>query len=93
MKFYTPLDIGMNSRVEKGEVVRDAGGVGMILANVATNDEDLVANSHLLLAVAVGCKAGDLIKKYVRSDRNPTAFVDFWWDHVKCAAFAHGRSV
>nr|POE60550.1 subtilisin-like protease sbt1.8 [Quercus suber] len=62
--------IGMNSRVEKGELVRDAGGVRMILANVAANDKGLVADSHLLPTVEVGCKAGNLIKKYLRSDRN-----------------------
>ncbi|KAK7852005.1 subtilisin-like protease sbt1.8 [Quercus suber] len=59
-------NIGMNSRVEKGELVRDAGGVRMILANVAANDKGLVADSHLLPTVEVGCKAGNLIKKYLR---------------------------
>nr|POE78995.1 subtilisin-like protease sbt1.8 [Quercus suber] len=70
-------EIGINSHVEKGEVVRDAGGVGMILANMDAKDEDLVANSHLLPAVAVGFRAGDLIKKYLRSDNNPTALLTF----------------
>ncbi|XP_030942107.1 subtilisin-like protease SBT1.8 [Quercus lobata] len=49
----------------------------MILANMAANGEELVANSHLLPAVAVGCKVGDLIKKYVRSDRNPAVLLTF----------------
>lgn len=36
-------DRGINARVEKGKVVRDAGGVGMILANTAASGEELVA--------------------------------------------------
>ncbi|XP_077236374.1 subtilase family protein [Tasmannia lanceolata] len=70
-------DRGMNARVEKGLVVREAGGVGMILANTAASGEELVADSHLLPAVAVGQKVGDLIRRYVRSDRNPTAVLSF----------------
>ncbi|KAK9275108.1 hypothetical protein L1049_022367 [Liquidambar formosana] len=70
-------DRGINARVEKGEVVRDAGGVGMILANTAASGEELVADSHLLPAVAVGKKVGDLIREYVRSDPNPTAVLSF----------------
>ncbi|ERN11298.1 subtilisin-like protease SBT1.8 [Amborella trichopoda] len=59
-------DRGINARVEKGEVVRSAGGAGMILANTAANGEELVADSHQLPAVAVGKKAGDEIRAYVR---------------------------
>ncbi|KAB1209505.1 Subtilisin-like protease [Morella rubra] len=70
-------DRGINARVEKGAVVRNAGGVGMILANTAASGEELVADSHLLPAVAVGRKAGDLIRKYVRSDPKPTAVLSF----------------
>ncbi|XP_059432690.1 subtilisin-like protease SBT1.8 [Corylus avellana] len=70
-------DRGINARVEKGAVVRDAGGVGMILANTAVSGEELVADSHLLPAVAVGRKAGDMIREYVRSDPNPTAVLSF----------------
>lgn len=70
-------DRGVNARVEKGEVVRDAGGVGMILANTAANGEELVADSHLIPAVAVGRKMGDVIREYVKSDANPTALLGF----------------
>lgn len=70
-------DRGINARVEKGAVVRDAGGIGMILANTAASGEELVADSHLLPAVAVGKKIGDVIREYVRSDRNPTALLSF----------------
>ncbi|KAG1334338.1 putative Subtilisin-like protease SBT1.8 [Cocos nucifera] len=70
-------DRGINARVEKGEVVKEAGGVGMILANAAANGESLVADSHLLPAVAVGAKGGDLIREYVQSDPNPMGVLSF----------------
>ncbi|KAK8515454.1 hypothetical protein V6N12_075496 [Hibiscus sabdariffa] len=70
-------DRGTNARVEKGAVVRDAGGIGMILANTPVSGEELVADSHLLPAVAVGRKVGDLIRQYARSDPNPTATLVF----------------
>ncbi|CAK7352430.1 unnamed protein product [Dovyalis caffra] len=70
-------DRGVNPRVEKGAVVRDAGGVGMILANTAESGEELVADSHLLPAVAVGRKVGDVIREYVKSDTNPRAVLSF----------------
>lgn len=70
-------DRGISARVEKGAVVRDAGGVGMILANTAATGEELVADSHLLPAMAVGRKVGDIIRKYVETDKNPTAVLRF----------------
>ncbi|KAK8660041.1 hypothetical protein V6N13_050977 [Hibiscus sabdariffa] len=70
-------DRGTNARVEKGAVVRDAGGVGMILANTSGSGEELVADSHLLPAIAVGRKIGDLIREYARSHRKPTAKLVF----------------
>nr|GMC63603.1 subtilisin-like protease SBT1.8 [Ipomoea batatas] len=70
-------DRGTNPRVEKGLVVRRAGGVGMILANTEESGEELVADSHLLPAVAVGRKMGDLIRQYVKTARNPTAVLSF----------------
>ncbi|GMH04140.1 hypothetical protein Nepgr_005979 [Nepenthes gracilis] len=70
-------DRGINPRVEKGAVVRDAGGVGMILANTAASGEELVADSHLLPAVAVGMKVGNRIRGYMKRAANPTAVLSF----------------
>lgn len=70
-------DRGVNARVEKGAVVRDAGGLGMIMANTAASGEELVADSHLLPAIAVGKKTGDLLREYIKSDSNPTALLVF----------------
>ncbi|XP_010464171.1 PREDICTED: subtilisin-like protease SBT1.7 [Camelina sativa] len=68
-------DRGINARVQKGDVVKAAGGVGMILANTAANGEELVADAHLLPATTVGEKAGDLIRHYVTTDPHPTATI------------------
>nr|DAD41447.1 TPA_asm: hypothetical protein HUJ06_015770 [Nelumbo nucifera] len=70
-------DRGVNARVQKGSVVKQAGGAGMILANTAANGEELVADAHLLPATAVGQKTGDMIKNYLFSDPNPTATIIF----------------
>lgn len=68
-------DRGINARVQKGFVVRDAGGAGMVLANTAANGEELVADAHLLPAAGVGEKEGTLIKSYIASDPKPTATI------------------
>lgn len=70
-------DRGVNPRVQKGSVVRQAGGLGMILTNTASNGEELVADAHLLPATAVGLKTGEAIKDYLFSDPNPTATIVF----------------
>jgi subtilisin family serine protease len=70
-------DRGTNPRVQKGLVVQEAGGAGMVLANTAANGEELVADAHLLPATAVGQKEGDSIKSYILSDPNPTATIVF----------------
>uniref|UniRef100_A0A0E0KG86 Subtilisin-like protease n=1 Tax=Oryza punctata TaxID=4537 RepID=A0A0E0KG86_ORYPU len=68
-------DRGVSARVQKGFVVRDAGGAGMVLSNTAANGEELVADAHLLPAAGVGAKEGAAIKAYVASDPNPTATI------------------
>ncbi|XP_030497999.2 subtilisin-like protease SBT1.7 [Cannabis sativa] len=68
-------DRGGNSRAQKGQVVKDAGGVGMILSNTESYGEELVADAHLLPTAAVGQKNGDLIKAYLSSEANPTATI------------------
>nr|GMD58874.1 subtilisin-like protease SBT1.8 [Ipomoea batatas]GME05348.1 subtilisin-like protease SBT1.8 [Ipomoea batatas] len=70
-------DRGSNARVEKGVVVRQAGGVGMILANTVASGEELVADSHMVPAVAVGRKMGDVIREYVKTAKSPTAALSF----------------
>ncbi|KAG5598866.1 hypothetical protein H5410_030236, partial [Solanum commersonii] len=50
-------------QVQKGQVVKEVRGVGMILTNTAANGEELVADSHFL-AVAVGVMAERAVKHY-----------------------------
>ncbi|RDX68033.1 Subtilisin-like protease SBT1.7, partial [Mucuna pruriens] len=66
-------DRGNFSRVEKGLAVKTAGGAGMVLANMESDGEDLVADAHLLPSVAVGFKAAKFIRMYLSSAKNPTA--------------------
>ena len=68
-------DRGSNSRVQKGLVVKDAGGAGMVLANTEYFGEEQVADAHLLPTSAVGQKAGDSIKSYISSDPSPMATI------------------
>ncbi|GAB4838509.1 hypothetical protein Ancab_028055 [Ancistrocladus abbreviatus] len=70
-------DRGSNPRVAKGLVVKKAGGIGMILANGATNGEGLVGDAHLIPACALGANEGDLVKSYVSSAKFPTATINF----------------
>ncbi|KAL6960280.1 hypothetical protein U1Q18_004395 [Sarracenia purpurea var. burkii] len=70
-------DRGISPRVQKGQVVKNAGGIGMILSNTAANGDELVADSHLLPAVAVGEIAGNAIKHYALKNSNATATLAF----------------
>ncbi|XP_061356781.1 subtilisin-like protease SBT1.5 [Gastrolobium bilobum] len=74
-------DRGINSRAAKGEVVKKAGGVGMILANGVFDGEGLVADCHVLPATSVGAVGGDEIRKYIstasQSRSPPTATIIF----------------
>ncbi|XP_021826896.1 subtilisin-like protease SBT1.3 [Prunus avium] len=70
-------DRGISPRVQKGQVVKDAGGVGMILANTAANGEELVADCHLVPAVAVGETEAKAIKHYALTSPRATATLAF----------------
>uniref|UniRef100_A0A1D1XWS4 Subtilisin-like protease n=1 Tax=Anthurium amnicola TaxID=1678845 RepID=A0A1D1XWS4_9ARAE len=73
-------DRGINSRAAKGEVVRKAGGVGMVLANGVFDGEGLVADCHVLPAAAVGAAGGDVIRRYIADappKSPPTATIVF----------------
>ncbi|KAK7309171.1 hypothetical protein RJT34_05695 [Clitoria ternatea] len=70
-------DRGDTPRSEKGFVVKNAGGVGMVLVNSKQDGEGLVADAHVLPTTAVGYKAGQAIKKYLSSNPKPTAKIEF----------------
>ncbi|KAL6566743.1 hypothetical protein OROMI_015147 [Orobanche minor] len=70
-------DRGGNARVVKGEVVKKAGGVGVVVANVAPIGEGLVADSYLIPGLAVTESAGQTIRDYINSSPNPRARMAF----------------
>lgn len=74
---------GGNPRVEKGLVVKNAGGAGMILVNGEAYGEELVADPHLLPAASLGQKSSEILKKYVFSSTNPTAKIQFLGTHLE----------
>ncbi|MFF1820190.1 S8 family serine peptidase [Kribbella sp. NPDC058245] len=66
-------DRGVNARVDKSAQVKAAGGVGMILLNIApgTLDSDL----HTVPTVHLDDKATPAVKAYVSGTANPTATI------------------
>lgn len=74
---------GGNSRVEKGLVVKSAGGIGMILANNEEYGEELIADSHLLPAASLGQKSSTILKDYVFNSPNPKAKIVFGGTHLQ----------
>ncbi|WP_158674272.1 S8 family serine peptidase [Pseudokineococcus lusitanus] len=66
-------DRGVNARTEKSEVVRDAGGVGMVLAN--TSPSSLDSDVHVIPTVHVDEVAGAAIKAYAATEGATTALL------------------
>jgi len=64
-------DRGTNDRVDKSKAVKEAGGVGMVLANTSPNS--LNADFHFVPTVHVNNTDGAAIKAYVSGTTNPTA--------------------
>lgn len=63
--------------IEKGNAVKEAGGAGMIIVNTVGTGEVLSAQLHIIPATMVGRTGGDEIRKYVQSEKNPTATIGF----------------
>ncbi|MDX6239105.1 MAG: hypothetical protein QOG10_3920, partial [Kribbellaceae bacterium] len=63
-------DRGASELMDKSKAVREAGGVGMILANVSPNS--LTAYQHTTPTVHVSDVNGAAIKAYVSGTANPT---------------------
>jgi len=64
-------DRGNNARTDKSDAVREAGGVGVVLANTSPNS--LNADFHSVPTVHVSDTAGAAIKAYVSSNPAATA--------------------
>ncbi|KAK9689659.1 hypothetical protein RND81_09G073400 [Saponaria officinalis] len=66
---------GVNARVEKGEVVALAGGVGLILANDKASGNEIIADPHVLPASHVNYTDGLAIFKFLKSTKYPKALI------------------
>ncbi|KAJ3680057.1 hypothetical protein LUZ60_016335 [Juncus effusus] len=64
-------------RVEMGDAVRDAGGVGMILANQFEDGYTTYAEAHNLPASHVNYANVEAIKSYINQTENATASISF----------------
>ncbi|CAH1443835.1 unnamed protein product [Lactuca virosa] len=62
---------GVTSRIEKGPVVKDAGGGAMILMNQEPQGFSLDADAHVLPATQLSFAAGLEIKAYINSTLTP----------------------
>ncbi|XP_077249311.1 subtilisin-like protease 4 [Tasmannia lanceolata] len=68
---------GLTPRLEKGSVVKEAGGVAMILANGQKDGFSTDADAHVIPASHVTFADGLKIKAYLNSTGNPTATIVF----------------
>ncbi|CAL4970776.1 unnamed protein product [Urochloa decumbens] len=66
---------GINARVAKGEAVKQASGVGMVLANDVSTGNEIIADAHVLPATQIKYKDGLLLYSYLNSTKNPTGFI------------------
>ncbi|KAF8044202.1 hypothetical protein BT93_A2246 [Corymbia citriodora subsp. variegata] len=64
-------------RIEQGQMVKDAGGVAMILVNDPTKAYTTFPEPHVLPAAHVSHAAGTEIKKYIKTVSTPTATILF----------------
>lgn len=60
---------GKNGRVEKGEAVREAGGVGMVLANAESDGNEIIADAHVLPATHISYSDGLTLYSYLNSTK------------------------
>ncbi|KAL8106685.1 hypothetical protein AgCh_023437 [Apium graveolens] len=70
-------DRGINGRAEKGQVVKEAGGAAMILANTDINFEEDSVDVHVLPATLIGFTESLMLKKYISSTKKPKAQIIF----------------
>ncbi|XVE77029.1 hypothetical protein DITRI_Ditri13aG0029200 [Diplodiscus trichospermus] len=69
--------LGKNGRLVKGEVVKMAGGAGMLLINNEHQGEEVLTQAHILPDSALGASNGKAVKRYMNSTDSPTASIIF----------------
>ncbi|XP_055821083.1 subtilisin-like protease [Solanum dulcamara] len=68
---------GNNSFIEKGQAVKDAGGVGMIIYSIPEYGFTTFADAHVLPALFITYKYGMEILHYMNKTDKPTARLSF----------------
>ncbi|KAM3343785.1 subtilisin-like protease [Capsicum galapagoense] len=76
-KIVVCLRSGSLLRVDQGQSVKDAGGVGMILINEQQDGVTKSAEAHVLPALDVSNADGKKILAYMNSTSNPVASITF----------------
>ncbi|CAI8588948.1 unnamed protein product [Vicia faba] len=76
-------DRGNIDRVEKGNIVKSVGGLGMVLANTEKDGEIPRAEAHILPATAVSFTDGEAIKNYLFSNPKSTGTIVFQGTKLK----------
>ncbi|KAM0903745.1 hypothetical protein ACQ4PT_018501 [Festuca glaucescens] len=66
---------GVNGRVEKGMVVKQAGGIGMVLCNDASSGNETVADPHLVPAVHCSYSSCKDLFDYLQSTEFPVGHI------------------
>ncbi|GMI72919.1 hypothetical protein like AT5G45650 [Hibiscus trionum] len=64
---------GAGLRVGKGMEVKRAGGVGLVLANVISNGNEIACDAHFLPATSLTYDDGIKVLEYINSTKNPMA--------------------
>ncbi|CAO2040475.1 unnamed protein product [Urochloa humidicola] len=70
-------DVGIFTRLEKGEAVKLAGGIGAIIASRQDFGEQSVATAHVLPVAGVSFATAENIKKYIRETQSPVGTIVF----------------
>ncbi|KAI5061514.1 hypothetical protein GOP47_0024019 [Adiantum capillus-veneris] len=67
---------GVNPRVEKGSVVKEAGGVGLLLLNQPSDAEEIISDPHVLPASQLAAAHARSVLAYINQSRSSaTAFI------------------
>uniref|UniRef100_A0A453L291 Subtilisin-like protease n=2 Tax=Triticinae TaxID=1648030 RepID=A0A453L291_AEGTS len=66
---------GKNARVEKGEAVHRAGGVGLVLANDEATGNEMIADAHVLPATHITYSDGVALLAYMNSTRLASGYI------------------
>ncbi|XP_009396709.3 subtilisin-like protease SBT5.3 [Musa acuminata AAA Group] len=66
---------GSSAREAKGETVREAGGVGMVLANSGSFGNEIIADVHVLPATHITFSDGLALYSYLNSTKSPLGYI------------------